>query len=130
MNFDEIMEQIKNPVDVTDQYDPGDIEANKLWAIIACIPPLFFVPLITCKDSGYGKFYANQGLLLTIVSLATGLVSGILNIIPLIGGLLSSLVSLVLGLAMIGMFILMMISIGQNKVRYLPLIGQMIEVFK
>ncbi|KJR49239.1 hypothetical protein UF75_0317 [Desulfosporosinus sp. I2] len=46
--------------------DPSDIEQNKTMAALAYF--LFFLPLIACKDSQYGRFYANQGLLVLILS--------------------------------------------------------------
>lgn len=46
---------------------------------------LFFLPLVACPDSRFGKFHANQGLLLLIVGVGGGI---ILGIIPLIGWIL------------------------------------------
>ena len=114
MNFDEL----KNPVDVTGQFDPADITANKGMACVACFPILFWLPLVACKDSAFGKFYAN------------GVLCGILALIPFIGGLLSALVSLVLGVATIAAFIFTIYNASQDKAKYIPVIGQLIEVFK
>jgi len=49
-------------------FDPQDIEKNKVMAALAYI--LFFLPLIVCPDSKFGRFHANQGLLLLIVAFA------------------------------------------------------------
>ena len=38
-----------------------DIEDNKVIAALAYI--IFFLPLIVAKDSEFGKFHANQGLI-------------------------------------------------------------------
>lgn len=48
-------------------YSAEDIEKNKIIAALAYV--IFFLPLIVDKDSEYGKFHANQGLLLLIVSI-------------------------------------------------------------
>lgn len=66
----------------SEQYvpDPEDVEKNKVMAGLAYF--IFFLPLIVCSDSKYGKFHANQGLLLLIVSLIGNI---ILGIIPVIG---------------------------------------------
>ena len=126
MNFDEL----KNPVDVTGQFDPADITANKGMACVACFPILFWLPLVACKDSAFGKFYANQGFITLILSIANGVLCGILALIPFIGGLLSALVSLVLGVATIAAFIFTIYNASQDKAKYIPVIGQLIEVFK
>ena len=47
--------------------DSSDIEKNKTWAGLAYF--LFFLPLIICPDSKFGRFHANQGLLLLIFSI-------------------------------------------------------------
>lgn len=79
-------------------FDRNDIEQNKnivlITAIFQCVPGLsilFFLPLICCKDSEFGKFYANQGLLIFIIDVILGIVAGVLALIPIIR-LLSTLV--------------------------------------
>ncbi|HBG00173.1 MAG TPA: hypothetical protein DDW87_01170 [Firmicutes bacterium] len=57
-----------------------DIEKNKTMAGLAYL--LFFLPLITCPESQYAKFHANQSLLLWITGIAGGF---ILGLIPIIG---------------------------------------------
>jgi uncharacterized membrane protein len=48
--------------------DPADVEKNKGMAILAYI--VFFIPLLTAKDSQFAMFHANQGLWLFIIGLA------------------------------------------------------------
>lgn len=65
---------------------------------------LFFIPLLACPKSSYGRFCANQGLLGLIVylcaALAFGVVGAVLGWIPLIGWLIRTAGSLVkLGVA-------------------------------
>lgn len=66
-------------------FDQSDVEQNKSMVLLSAIlqifiPILFFLPLVCCKDSQYGKFYANQGLLLLLY---VGLT--LINIIPILG---------------------------------------------
>ena len=60
-----------------------DIEKNKAMAALSYI--IFFLPLIACPDSKFGRFHANQGLLLVIVSIGGSI---ILGFIPILGWLL------------------------------------------
>jgi len=96
-------------------YEDADIEKNKTMAALAYL--LFFLPLIVCPDSAFGKFHANQGLLLLIVSIAGSI---ILGIIPVIGWLLLPLFSLaVLALAIIGIM-----GAVKGAAKDLPVIGK------
>ena len=91
-----------------------DIEENKTMAGLAYL--LFFLPLIACPDSAYGKFHANQALVLWIVAIVG---SAVLGFIPFIGWILSKLFSFaVLLLGIYGM-----VNGFGGKVEELPLIG-------
>lgn len=130
MNFDEIKEQIINPIDVTDQFDPADISTNKGVSIVGCFPCLFWIPLVAAKDSAFGKFYANQGLITLILSIASGVVSAILGFIPFIGGILGGLLGTVLGLCSTASFLFTIINAAQGKAKPVPVIGQMLNIIK
>lgn len=67
----------------TDAYDQADIEKNKTMAGLAYL--IFFLPLIVCPDSKFGRFHANQSLMLFIISIAGSI---LLSIIPILGWLL------------------------------------------
>ena len=95
--------------------DQADIEKNKTMAGLAYI--LFFLPLLACPDSKYGRYHANQGLILLIASFAG---SFILSIIPIIGWLLLPVFALVvLVFAIMGL-----VNGFGGKVKALPLIGK------
>ncbi len=64
-------------------FTPEDIEKNKIMSALAYV--LFFLPLVACPESRFGRYHANQGLLLLIVGIAGGI---ILGIIPIIGWIL------------------------------------------
>lgn len=98
-----------------ENFDQADIEKNKVIAGFAYI--IFFLPLLTCPDSKYGRFHANQGLLLFILSVAGSI---ILSIIPIIGWLLLPLFSIA-----ILIFAVMGLINGLNgKAKELPIIGK------
>lgn len=84
--------------DHTMEFDTQDAQDAKVWSILAYFGILFFLPLVGVPNSAYGKFHANQGLILLIfdiaLSVASWLVQAVLGIIPIIGGILSGLVQL------------------------------------
>jgi uncharacterized membrane protein len=101
--------------DATPVFDEADIQKNKTMAGLAYI--LFFLPLIACPDSKFGRFHANQGLLLLILGFAGGI---ILSIIPIIGWILLPLFYiLVLILGIMGL-----INGFGGKAKALPVIGK------
>ena len=70
-------------------FDSKDVESNRVTGGIGYILP--FVPYFACKNSAFGRYCANQGLILWIaillVSIVFGIVSGVLGWFPLIGGM-------------------------------------------
>lgn len=97
------------------QFTEEDIEKNKVMAALAYL--IFFLPLIACPDSPFGKYHANQGLLLLI----TGFVGSIvLGIIPIIGWILLPFFSLAVFIfAIIGL-----VGALNGKSKELPIIGK------
>jgi uncharacterized membrane protein len=92
-----------------------DIEKNKVIAALAYI--LFFLPLLVCPDSKFGRFHANQGLLLLILSFAGNIAGWLL---PVLGGFVSLIFSvLVLVLAVMGI-----VSALNGEAKELPVIGK------
>ena len=130
MNFDELMEQIKNPIDDTALMDASDIEKNKGFGIVGCFPGLFWLPLIAARESQYGKFYANQGFITFLISTASGVIGSVFRIIPVIGGLIGGLLSSVLGLLAIATFIFSIAHAVQGRAVRIPVLGTVIDIFK
>ena len=60
-------------------YSFEDIEKNKVVAALAYI--IFFLPLMVCPESPFGKFHANQGLVLLIVGIER-LEPPVINAVP------------------------------------------------
>lgn len=96
-------------------YTPEDIEKNKTMAGLAYL--LFFLPLITCPESGYAKFHANQALILLIVGIAGNV---ILGIIPVIGWMLMP----IFGIGVLILGIMGLVNGFGGKAKRLPLIGK------
>lgn len=92
-----------------------DIEKNKTISGLAYF--LFFLPLVAAPESKYGKFHANQGLLLLILGFGGNI---ILGMIPIIGWVIIPFFSiLVLVLGIMGL-----INGFGGKMKELPLIGK------
>ncbi len=111
-------QQINNQEPITiqeDIYTQEDIEKNKTMAGLAYL--LFFLPLIACPESKYGKFHANQALILLITAIAGNVVLGI---IPVIGWMLMP----IYGIGILVLGIMGIINGLGGKAKRLPLIGK------
>ena len=104
--------------DVTDQYDPAELEQQKGMSIVAylfCF--LFFLPIVSNKESLYAKKVANQSLTMLIYTLVNNLLIGkVLTKIPFIGALIYYAV----GLALVVLLILKIVDAVNGKIRNLP----------
>lgn len=107
-------------------FEEEDIKQNKTMAGLAYI--LFFLPLIVCKDSRFGRFHANQGLLLLILSVAGYIaISIVTTILATITWRLFGFISLLYSIY--GLFILAIAIYGlvnglNGKAKELPVIGK------
>ena len=91
-----------------------------------CFWILFFVPLVAAKDSGFAKFYANQGLILFITGIILSVAGGILSHVPFVGFILQLLV----GLVSLGMFVFLLVNAANGKAKELPIVGGVFTAFK
>lgn len=103
------------PEGMASRPDPADVSKNKVFAILSYFGILFILPLLCCKDSAYGRFHANQGLLLFLLEIA----AAVLGLIPLAGWVLS----LLLYLSALIFFIIGLASAAQGTMTPLPLLG-------
>lgn len=107
-------------------FDGADIEKNKVVAVIPyLIPILFFLPIISDKDSDFCKFHANQQLIWFICCAIIGIITKILSYIPILGILINA----VIGLALLAFSILLMASASQGKAVRIPFVGNLFEIF-
>ena len=101
--------------EVNNVFSAEDIEKNKVISALAYI--IFFLRLLACPDSAFGKFHANQGLLLLI----TGIVGNIiLGFIPIIGWIILPIFSLAVFIC----GIMGLINTLNGKANELPVIGK------
>ena len=115
--------------DHTSEFDPADIEANKMVCGFAYFGITFFLPLVACpKESKFARFHANQALLLLIVCAAISTVSSIFGSLGFwVAGffwVLSYITSSVGGLATLALLIIGMINTFSGKAVELPVIGK------
>lgn len=96
--------------------DPADAEQNKVVCALAYIWILFFLPLVVCPKSPFGRFHANQGLVLFVMSTIG---TSILRLIPLIGKALAA----VFGVLMVILAIMGIINALSGKAQELPGVG-------
>lgn len=133
MDPNDIKDSIMDPEDVTDQFDPQDIASNKVMAVLACIPILFWLPLAAAPNSGFAKHYANQGLILlllwVVIAVVVNILSAILGIIPVLGGILAAIIGLLCGLVQFAAFLLLFVSALSGKAKVIPIIGNMLHPF-
>jgi uncharacterized membrane protein len=108
--------EFNNTADTTNEFDSADIENNKVMAVLAYIGILFLVPLLAAKDSQFARFHANQGLVLFLA----GIVSGVVVVVPILGILLSVVCSIFLTVLMI----LGIVNAATGKAKELPIIGK------
>ena len=122
-NMDSVKE-LNNTKDSTDEFDPADIEKNKILSLFSYLGLLFLIPLLACQDSKFARYHVNQGIILfladIIYGIATGIVSVILIWIPIVGPLVSGLLSLVPLIFMI----LGIVNAVNGRAKELPLIGK------
>lgn len=105
-------EQLQEQIGVFEQ---ADIDNNKTVAGLAYL--IFFLPLLVCPQSKYGRFHANQALLLFIAAIGGSIV---LSIIPIIGWILFPIYSL----AIFALAIMGLINGFSGKAKRLPLFGK------
>jgi|GEM_PF-484807 len=100
------------------QTSAQDVEENKLIAALAYF--VFFLPLLACKDSAFGRFHANQSLVLLLAWIVV-FISG--SVIPILGWFLilpfGSIAIIVLG-------IMGIINALNGEMKELPLIGKIV----
>lgn len=94
-----------------------DLEQVKVMAALAYLGILFFLPLVTHPESKFGKFHANQALLLLIAGLVINTVG---TFLPVIGWF----IILPLGwIFVVVLFVMGLVNALNKKMTRLPLIG-------
>ena len=113
-------------VDPEMQFDPQDVQKNKVMAILAYFGILVVVPLFAAKESKFARFHANQGLVLLICDAAYSVGYGILSSILDHFAHNLSFATLLLGVIPLVLFvfsILGIINAASGKATKLPVVG-------
>ncbi|MEG2387169.1 MAG: hypothetical protein RSC06_00525 [Clostridia bacterium] len=107
-------------------FDASDVSGNRVKGGLGYL--LFFVPLIACPASKYGRYCANQGLLLWIaffvLRIAFWVIKLVLGWVPIVGGLLGligGIASCAIGLICLYFTYLACVN---GDAREVPIIGQ------
>lgn len=122
-DFNEKFNEFMNTPDTTEEFDPADIEQNKVMGILAYLSWLVLIPIFAAKDSKFARFHANQGLVLAIAEIVIGIVIGILSGIPFIGWIFSIIGSL-FGLCCLIMLCIGIYNAANGKAKELPIVGK------
>ncbi len=107
-------------------FDQADVQQNKTMVLLTAIlqifiPILFFLPLVACQGSAYGRFYANQGLLILLINIAASLVL----IIPVLGWIAGP----VIGIANLVFAIMNAVNANKGIRKGIPILGE-VEIIK
>lgn len=91
----------------------------KIMSILAYLWILFFLPLVVCPNSKFGRYHANQGLILLLAGVIVNVIGAILNLIPVVGWI----IRLILNVAMLVLTILGIVNVCNGETKPLPIIG-------
>ncbi len=118
---------LNNTADTTAEYDPKDIEDNKILALFSYLSLLVLIPILAAPNSRYARFHANQGLVLLIIEVAWAIIQTIITTILFSISwhlaFIASILSIVYVLFVI-LIILGIINAVTGKAKELPVIGK------
>jgi len=126
-NIQQRVQNFNNTNDYTNQFDPQDIEQNKMMALLSYLGFLFIIPLVAAPNSGFARFHANQGLVLFLAEVVGSIAISIVSVILAFIWFLWFIVPLlwaVYGIGTFVLFIMGMVNAGGGKAKELPLIGK------
>ena len=104
----------------------ADVRENRAMAVIAYVPFLFLLPLLTGdhKRSPFVLFHTNQGAVLTVAFVAAWiLITFFPAVVPIIGVIIAFILSPIIGIGWLVLFILGVINAINGTHKRLPLIG-------
>lgn len=108
-------------------FDASDLRENQVKGGIGYVPVLFFLPLILCPNSKYGRFCANQGLIavavLVVVEVAFWILNALLGWVPLIGGLVEVVRWLIQAAVWLLALYYAYLACSKGDARELPMLG-------
>jgi uncharacterized membrane protein len=126
-NSSDMLHQIGNTRDQTQEYSADDVEKNKVSAFLSYLGPLILVPLLASQESKYAKFHANQGLTLFVAEICSGIIGSILyTVLGVISWRLLAIASLwnLTGVLFLFLTLFGIINALQGRAKELPLFGR------
>lgn len=103
------------PAQPAQQAAPAD--NSKTMALLAVIfPGLFFLPIVTTPKTEFGTFWANQALLLLLLSVVASITAAII-------------IGILIGVFEVVLWIMALVSVCKGEMKPLPLIGK-IQIIK
>ena len=113
--------------DTTAEFDPKDIEENKVLSIFAYLSWLVIIPILAAPNSKFARYHANQGLILAIIETVWGIAQGILTAVlfsiswrlVFISGIFSIVNLVFLAWLIIGIY-----NVANGRAKELPFIGK------
>ena len=122
-NAQNFVNNFTNTADSTAQFDPQDIQNNKVMALLAYLGFLFLIPLLAAPNSRFARYHANQGLVLFIFEAIAGVVTGSICVIPFVGWIIGGILSGAVGIFGLVLTILGIVNAVNGQAKQLPLIG-------
>ena len=109
--------------------DPYDVKENKWAAALSYFFITLFVPLGLRRQSDYARFHGNQALVLLLTVIFTGgavfMAGAVLNLVPVVGEIVSALLKALWGIVMLGYFLFGLRMAIRGRARALPVIGRL-----
>lgn len=119
--------------DHTRRYHPDDRRCCKIECICACTGLLFFLPLVSAPGSKFGRYWANQGLIMLFIEFLMLIVGfilswffGLLALIPFIGivfDIVRIAALLILGLTALFIIVLQGSFAARGRAVDMPIVG-------
>jgi uncharacterized membrane protein len=115
--------------------ESADVEKNKVFAILAYLPPLLFlVPLLAARESKFAMYHCNQGLVLTLTAIVIGVINAILGavliFIPFLGWFLLMILHLGTFIGIVALAVIGLINAANGVCKPLPVIGDRFTLVK
>ncbi len=106
-------------------------KSTKNTGMAALAYVLFFIPLLTdAKNDPFVKFHVKQSLVLLLVTIGWNILERIFWYIPVLGWLAGGLVGMIVGIALLVLWIKGLMNALNGKQEALPLIGKYADQFK
>lgn len=119
-DFETEVKNLNNTSDYTAQFDPQDINSNKVMGVLAYLGILVLIPLLAAKDSPFARFHTNQGIIVLILGIAVGIVNAIVGLIPVVGTIIQWILIICIWIFVI----LGIVNVVNGKAKDLPLFGK------